>query len=110
MMLLPAVPAEESRIESSFFLFRIKKLTIERDAAAGGFSKSRVEAPGTAKELMCSSSAQVGQFEAIEEERVFGSSLTAEGAGDEIENRYAVGRGGEGGTRYKTGDPAALFG
>ena len=39
----------------------------------------------------CSPSAQVGQFEAIEEERVFGSSLTAEGAVDEIENRCAVG-------------------
>lgn len=56
----------------------------------------------------CSPSAQVGQLEAIEEERIFGSSLTAEGAGDEIENRYAVGRCGEGGTRYKRGDPAAV--
>ena len=51
----------------------------------------------------CSPSAQVGQFEAIEEERIFGSSITAEGAGDEIENRSAVGRGGEGGTRYQAG-------
>src|SRR5271169_3789543 len=60
--------------------------------------------------LDCSPSAQVGQFLAIEEERVFGSSITAEGAGDEIENRYAIGRSGEGGTRYKAGDPAALLG
>jgi hypothetical protein len=51
----------------------------------------------------CSPSAQVGQFLAIVEERIFGSSLTAEGAGDESENRYAVGRGGEGGTRHKAG-------
>ena len=39
----------------------------------------------------CSPSAPVGQFEAIEEERGFGSSLTAEGAEDEFENRWAVG-------------------
>src|SRR5208337_625339 len=61
-------------------------------------------------EAKCTPSAQVGQFQAIEEETVFGSSITAEGAGDEIENRYATGRSGEGGTRYKAGDPAALFG
>jgi hypothetical protein len=30
--------------------------------------------------LGCPPSAQVGQFEAIEEERIFGSSLTAQGA------------------------------
>jgi hypothetical protein len=50
-------------------------------------------------------SAQVGQFEAIEEERILGSSLTAEGAGDEIENRCAVGWGGKGVTRYRAGEP-----
>jgi len=62
------------------------------------------------EDLDCSPSGQVGQYVAIEEERVFGSSITARGAGDEIENRNAIGRSGEGGTRYKASDPAALLG
>src|SRR5208337_507725 len=78
------------------------------DTADGQAQNRRVEL--TLSGSGCSPSAQVGQFQAIEEERVFGSSITAEGAGDEIENRYAIGRSGEGGTRYKAGDPAALFG
>jgi kumamolisin len=48
------------------------------------------EAYCTRSFLTCSPSAQVGQFEAIEEERAFGSSITAEGGGDEIENRCAA--------------------
>jgi hypothetical protein len=40
---------------------------------------------------ICSPSAQVGQFRAIEQGRIFGSSLTAEGAEDGIEKRGALG-------------------